>query len=330
MNPTDELKNGFKRHSVKSCILLAFWLISTAFGTADTAPTPGRTFTQFFPMVSKAKDPPPAEILIGAGDIISGCSPDGSYMSGPDETAEILDREPGTIFTTGDNDNGGAYDYAFNKCFQDTWGRNKARIRPALGNHEYHYPRAGTYFNYFGEAAGPRYQGYYSYDLGKWHIIVLNSNCKEIGGCENGSQQETWLRQDLADHPSFCSLAYWHHPRFSSGSYAEPDLTRDFWQDLYNAGVDVVLNGHDHMYERFAPLNTDGNEDPMYGIRQFTVGTGGAFLFGMPGEPAPHSERQIVGVHGVLKLKLHENSYEWQFLPAGGRTETDSGAGGCH
>jgi hypothetical protein len=178
--------------------------------------------------------------------------------------------------------------------------------------------------------AGERGRGYYSYEQAGWHIISLNSNCSDIGGCDAGSPEELWLRQDLATHPAKCTLAYWHHPLFSSGSgHGNAPQMKVFWQDLYAAGADVVLGGHDHDYERFAPQDPDGNPDPARGIREFVVGTGGRHRRPI-GVPKPNSEVRDADSFGVLKLTLSPDHYAWQFIPVAGATFTDSGQGTCH
>ncbi len=210
-----------------------------------------------------------------------------------------------------------------------TWGRYKARTHPAPGNHDYHTPGASGYFDYFGPAAGDRSKGYYSYDLGSWHIVVINSNCAAVGGCHAGSPQEQWLRADLAAHPTQCTLAYWHHPRFSSGaSHGNNTEVQPLWQALYDAGAEVILNGHEHIYERFAPQTPTGAADAARGIRQFTVGTGGRSLQ-TPGSPAPANVQDREKAFGVLKLTLHPTSYSWQFIADTGAV-LDSGTQACH
>jgi 3',5'-cyclic AMP phosphodiesterase CpdA len=191
------------------------------------------------------------------------------------------------------------------------------------GNHEYQTPGAADYFAYFGSRAGTPGQGWYAYDLGSWRIYALNSNCDEIGGCGPGSPQEAWLRADLAANPRACSLAYWHHPLFSSGEHGSDPRMRDVAEALYESGVDVVLSGHDHDYERFAPQSPDGEPDADTGFRQFVVGTGGAPLRGLA-TVAPNSEARAASTYGLLKLTLRPTSYAWQFVPvaAGGFTET--------
>ena len=263
-------------------------------------------------------------ILVGAGDIA-----DCKDLSGAEAIAKLLDQIPGTVMAVGDlaYPDGSKENFA---CYDTTWGRAKSRTRPAPGNHEFHSSGASPYFDYFGAAAGNPKTGYYSYELGTWHIIVLNSECKDAGGCEPGSPQEKWLRSDLAAHPAACTLAYWHKPLFSSGGTHGNDLTvKPLFQALYDANADLVVGGHDHDYERFAPQAPDGAADAKRGIREFVVGTGGKnhrpFC-----EPKPNSELRDATAFGVLKLTLRPNSYDWQFIPEAGKSFTDSGTGGCH
>src|SRR5437016_982480 len=219
---------------------------------------------------------------------------------------------------------------AHEACYDKTWGRAKSRTRPAPGNHEFHALGAAPYFDYFGAAAGEAKTGYYSYELGAWHILVLNSECKDVGGCEPGSLQEKWVRTDLAAHSASCTLAYWHKPLFSSGSAHGNDLTvKPLFQALYDAGADLVIVGHDHDYERFAPQTPDGTPDPKRGIRDFVVGTGGKNHRPF-GEPKPNSELRDATAFGVLKLTLKRGGYDWQFIPEAGKSFTDSGSGNCH
>ncbi len=262
-------------------------------------------------------------VLVGVGDIAS-CS-----SSGDEATAKLLDTINGTVFTTGDNVYESGTDTEFTNCYEPSWGRHKARTRPSVGNHEYGTAGASGYFNYFGAAAGERGKGYYSYDLGAWHIIVLNSNCSQVGGCGAGSAQEQWLRADLAAHPTTCTLAYWHHPRFSSGSHGNSTAVQPLWQALYDAGADVVVSGHDHNYERFAPQTPSGAADPTFGIREFVAGMGGKSHYGF-GTIQPNSQVRNSDTYGVLKLTLHATSYDWQFVPETGKTFTDSGTTTCH
>ncbi len=238
----------------------------------------------------------------------------------------------------------------FKQYYGPSWGRLLAKTHPTAGNHEYETggaggdpscdaapPGAPGYFQYFGIGASPdqpgctaRCEGYYSYDAGAWHVIVLNSVCGFVGGCGLGSPQETWLKKDLAAHPTGCTLAYWHYPRFSSGPSGKTFLNglKAIWQDLYNAGVDVVLNGHDHDYERFSRLDVSGNLDTAHGIREFVVGTGGRSHQDFT-TTTPWSQVQNNTTFGVLELRLSPGSYSWQFLPVAGRSFTDSGSETC-
>jgi hypothetical protein len=264
-------------------------------------------------------------VLVGAGDI-TRCA----HLEGAEAVAKLLDNIPGTVFTAGDNSNDSGLASEYANCFGPTWGRHLGRIRPAVGNHDYTTPGAPYYYQYFGAAAGDPKKGYYSYNLGSWHILVLNSNCRQIGGCEAGSPEEQWIRADLAAHPTACTLAYWHHPRFSSGQHGDNALLQPFWQALYDHGVDVVVNGHDHDYERFAPQDPSGNLDPVRGIREFVSGTGGAGPHVAAATIDPNSEVLNDKTLGVLKLTLHPKSYDWEFVPVAGKTFTDSGSGSCH
>ncbi len=272
-------------------------------------------------------------ILVGAGDV-ADCD-----SQGDEATAALLDvalsqAEEGVVFVAGDAAYPDGTEQQFADCYHPSWGRHKERTRPAVGNHEYHTPDAKGYFGYFGDAAGPAGAGYYSYDLGAWHVVVLNSNCEAIGGCQAGSDQESWLRADLAAHPAACTVAYWHHPLFTSGTtHGGTSDVQPFWQALYEHGAEVVINGHEHNYERFAPQDPMGNADPE-GIRQFVAGTGGGSLYHL-GPPAPHSEMGWTDGVGVLKLTLHPRSYTWEFISyerefSGEGSLHDSGTEQCH
>jgi acid phosphatase type 7 len=262
--------------------------------------------------------------IVAAGDIA-----DCTDLSGAEATAKLLDQTPGTVLALGDL----AYPDGLKEnfvCYDKTWGRAKSRTRPAPGNHEFHSAGAMHYFEYFGAAAGDAKDGYYSFDLGGWHIVSLNSECLEVGGCEVGSREEKWLRADLAAHPTACTLAYFHKPLFSSGGKHGNDLAmKPLWRALYDANAELVLNGHDHDYERFAPQTPDGAADAERGIREFVVGTGGKNHRPF-GAPQPNSEARNADAYGVLKLTLHANGYDWQFIPEAGKSFTDSGSGTCH
>jgi calcineurin-like phosphoesterase family protein len=267
---------------------------------------------------SAAADP----VLVGAGDIASCAS------ASDTATATLLDGIPGTIFAAGDNayESGSAAEYV--RCYEPTWGRHRWRTRPAPGNHDYATPGAVGYFAYFGASAGNQTRGYYSYALGAWHVVVLNSNCGAVGGCYRGSQQERWLRADLASHPARCTLSIWHHPRFSSGAHGSDQTYQPFWQALYDYRADVVIAGHDHDYERFAPQNASGGLDTARGLREFVVGTGGRSL-NLFGTIRPNSERRG-RAYGVLKLTLHSTSYQWSFVPVAPSAFSDGGTTRCH
>ena len=267
-----------------------------------------------------AQAPPPATaVLVGAADIAS-CRYDDD-----EATAKLLDSIPGTVFTAGDNayPNGALSQFAL--CYEPSWGRHKHRTRPAPGNHDYRNPGARFYYRYFGAQAGDSGLGYYSYELGAWHIVSLNSNVS----MKAGSPQEQWLRRDLALHPAPCTLAYWHHPRFSSGEHGNNRAPEPLWNALYAANADVVINGHDHTYEPFAPQTPKGVRDTARGIREFVVGMGGAGFYEFPIVRA-NSEVRHNKTHGVIKLTLHPDGYDWEFVPVAGGRFRDSGSGRCH
>jgi hypothetical protein len=216
----------------------------------------------------------------------------------------------------------------FEASYDKTWGRLKDISHPVPGNHEYKTDGASGYYDYFGASAGERGKGYYSYDLGRWHLIALNSNCSAVG-CEAGSEQERWLREDLARNQRSCVLAYWHHPRFSSGMHGSFAEFEPFWQALFEAGADLVLSGHDHTYERFAPQTPTGEPDAVSGIREFVVGTGGRGFYEFR-TTERNSEVRSNDTHGVIELTLHPRSYDWKFVPEQGGSFTDSGSARCH
>ncbi len=238
------------------------------------------------------------------------------------------------VFAAGDlaYEKGSAED--FKNCYDPTWGRFRDRTKPALGNHEYADRAASGYFQYWGAQAGPPGKGFYSYDLGDWHIVVLNTNCnaKDLGGCATGSQQETWLKEDLAKHLNACILAYGHHALFSSGVFKQhavhPEL-KQLWDDLYAAHADLVLAGHEHSYERFAPQDPEGKADPANGIREIVAGTGGR-SHDLLGFSTSNSEVRNWETFGVLKLTLSPGKYSWEFIPEEGKSFHDSGSGVCH
>jgi len=273
---------------------------------------------------ARAIPPAPPVVLLAAGDV-AGCN-----TTGDEATASIVDGFPSALVAMlGDAayPNGTLDD--FETCYGPSWGRFKARTRPAVGNHEYRQPDAAPYFSYFGSAAGMPGQGWYSYDYGAWHVVVLNSNCAFVGGCGEGSAQEQWLRSDLAASGADCTLAYMHHPRFSSGRSPQLDEYEPFWTALWENGVDVVLAGHDHIYEREAPQTPIGDASAAYGIREFVVGTGGFNHSGIAGV-LPRSEVRDNAAFGVLELDLGVSGYTWKFHAEFGATFTDSGSASCH
>nr|NIR35482.1 hypothetical protein [Actinomycetota bacterium]NIS29646.1 hypothetical protein [Actinomycetota bacterium]NIU19518.1 hypothetical protein [Actinomycetota bacterium] len=263
--------------------------------------------------------------LIGAGDI-GRCG-----LPFAEETGLILDRYPdATIFTTGDNAYVKGTPTEFAECYDPGWGRHRARTRPSAGNHDYDTPGAAGYYAYFGDLAGNPSEGWYGYDLGSWRIMSLNSNCRDVRGCHSGSRQLEWLRTELAANAGrTCMLAYWHHPRFSTGRHGNDDRTEAFWRLLHRYGVDVVLAGHDHDYERLAPLGPTGALDFEHGIRSFVVGTGGTGLrpFDIPAAEA--TEIRQATDHGVLLLRLGDGGYAWEFHGVDGATFADAGSDEC-
>jgi hypothetical protein len=290
-----------------------------------------------------AVDPPVGvadPVIMAAGDI--ACDPDDEGYNGGAgtpvrchqlATSNLLVATPlDAVLPLGDIQYDSASLAKINAVYAPTWGRVKSISRPILGGHE---GVGNGYFDYFNGSgapdgpAGPRGKGYYSFDLGAWHLIALNSNCSRVA-CSAGSEQERWLRADLAAHPADCTLAYWHDPRYSSGHGGSNPSMQPLWEALQDARADVLLSAHSHDYERFAPLDRNGELDPANGIRQFVVGTGGAFFTGGLGTRAPYSEVAQNDTFGVLKLTLHPGSYDWEFVPEAGKTFTDSGSQACH
>jgi hypothetical protein len=272
------------------------------------------TFGSDMPVTPTATLAEGSVTFVGAGDI-SDCNNDNDEL-----TAQLLDGIPGTVFTAGDNVYDSGTSEQFANCYDPTWGRHKDRTKPIPGNHDYRTSDAAPYFQYFNNIPS-----YYAYDLGSWRIYALNS---EIDVSEV-SAQIVWLQADLLANPRQCVLAYWHKPRWSSGNNhgSNPDM-QTLWQIFYDAGAEVVLNGHEHNYERFAPVNGAGEVDPL-GLREFVVGMGGRDLYKF-GTILPASEARDDTSYGVLKLTLRPTGYDWQFVPAAGSTFTDSGSMECH
>jgi acid phosphatase type 7 len=285
-------------------------------------------------------------VVAAAGDI--ACDPANGHFFGGNGDASTC-RQKATsdllvnggysaVLSLGDNQYYcGGYS-AFLQAYDPSWGRLKSVTHPVVGNHEYltsggtgcdpSNAAAAGYFKYFGSAAGQPGKGYYSFNVGAWHLIALNSNCGDIGGCSSGSPEYSWLASDLAAHPNFCTLAYWHIPLFSSGGRAASNM-RSIWKLLYDNGTDVVLSGHDHIYERFAPQTSTGVLDNARGIREFIIGTGGANHTAIE-SVAANSQLRNATTYGIFKLTLHSTSYDWKFVPESGKTFTDSGTGQCH
>ena len=274
--------------------------------------------------------------VVAAGDIACDATATGSKAedaSGESchmgATAQsIASAHPDLVLPLGDEQYQAATLDAFRASYANTWGKFLAITRPAPGNHEYVTPHAAGYFGYFGTRAGDASKGYYSFDRGRWHFIAINANCSEVGGCEAGSAEEQWLRNDLTRQTGKCILAYWHQPRFSSGLHHSDPAYIAFWQDLYAAHADIVLNGHDHDYERFGPQDPNGAANPR-GVREFVVGTGGRshYLFT---KVEPNSEVRNSTTFGVLILHLFADRYDWTFKPEPGKTFTDHGSARCH
>jgi len=269
-----------------------------------------------------------ARVLLAAGDIAE-CE-----HQGDEATAKVLGQFPeATIAALGDL----AYQHGtpadFKQCYGPSWGRFKERTWPTTGNHDEATKNAQGYWDFFGPRGGPYDRYYYSYELGSWHVVVLNSDCWRVGGCDTGDPQAQWLRRDLERHPTLCTLAYWHRPPFSSGRYGAPSDTkrvRPLWAVLADEGVDVLLTGHEHSYERFAPMDADGRRDDARGVRLFVVGTGGGNLRPFKHDPLPTTQARQDDTWGLLKLTLTATRYAWEFLPVAGGTFSDSGSSTCH
>jgi invasin-like protein/Big-like domain-containing protein/calcineurin-like phosphoesterase family protein len=305
-----------------SVILLVLAAATCSDNTGLEPSRPERTLLRT-PTGLETTNPP--KLFVGAGDI-SSCS-----NTGDSQTATLLDAIPyDEVFALGDNvyQNGTTAEFA--NCYEPTWGRHKARTHPAVGNHEYNTTGAAPYYNYFGAAAGSPGQGYYSFDLGQWHVIVLNSNIN----MKVGSPQLGWLQADLAGHPNLCTVAYFHHPLYSStdgtgsGGVTYPAV-RPLYDALYAAGADLILAGHRHFYERVAPIKPDGTRDDEFGLREIIVGSGG-IGGGSQTNIFPQSQVRNGSTLGVLKLYLYDDSYAWEFVPVAGKTFSDTGSTACH
>lgn len=301
-------------------VLLAAMCLAACSGGSSPAPTGA-------PTPGTAEGPVTAT-LVGAGDI-AACDQGPVSATAAAATAALVAGVPGTVFTAGDDAYESGTPAQFSDCYDPTWGEFKVRtLLPSAGNHDFETSGGAGYFDYFGPRAGTPGEGWYSTDIGGWHVVVLNSNCV-IVGCGPGSPQLTWLATDLAAHPVACTLAIWHHPLFSSGFHRDDSAVAPFWAVLSTAHADLVINGHDHDYERFAPQDQTGRFDPILGLREIVVGTGGAPLRAF-GAVQPNREAADATSHGVIVLTLHTAGYDWRFVPVAGKTFTDSGSATCH
>ena len=332
-----DLSDFVSGNGVYSVILTQSSTTQTTFRSRETSSPPSLVLT--YTTGQTANDP----VIFAAGDIACATT-DPAYNNGAGTATACRQRATSDLvnaqakaavlplgdlqYVTGTLDQ-------FNRVYHPTWGRFKSVTRPIPGNHEYASANASGYYSYFGSLAGNPSNGYYSYDIGSWHLIALNSNCAtgagwRPGGCAAGSAQEQWLRQDLAAHPNRCTLAYWHHPRYSSGHGGDSTFMSGLWEALYSARADVVLSGHSHDYERFVKQNNAATGETVRGLRQFVVGTGGSFFTSVPATRHPYSQLLQNTAFGVLKLTLRPSSYDWQFLPISGHSFSDSGTGFCH
>jgi hypothetical protein len=277
-----------------------------------------------------------AALFIGVGDI-GVCG-----SRGDERTAQLVDSVlkadsaagvATAAFTTGDNAYPSGLDRDFVRCFTPSWGDPKKRImkvlRPTIGNHDYQSARGAAYYRYFGQRAGPAFKGYYSYDLGEWHVVALNSEMIVKGTADEIREQYEWLENDLRTSGRRCTVAYFHHPLYSSGAHGPNNAMRSLWEKLADGGVDLILNGHEHHYERFLPMNKAGAVDSVSGMEQIIVGTGGGGLTGIRSRVQANSARQIQGHWGVLLATLGTDEYRTSFLDVDGKVWDPSGRK-CH
>jgi acid phosphatase type 7 len=294
-------------------------------GCATNAPAPALK-----PSTERAASKNVLHSLLVAGDI-ADCQRVPAAQGAAAKTASLVESllqesVNTSVLTLGDHTYPNGTAQEFNDCYTPTWGRFKQKTFPSPGNHDYNTPLAAGYYDYFAERAGPARRGYYSFDVAGWHVISLNSNIAD----DSGADQLKWLREDLAANTSTCTIAYWHHPLFTSGLRGNNRQMRAVWKMLHESGVDIVLSGHDHHYERFAPQDAEGNSDAARGIRQFVVGTGGANLSSVTEPSRQNSEVQITKKFGVLQLHLQEGKYAWEFIFVATADPLDSGTGSCH
>jgi hypothetical protein len=322
-------------------------LVDKTFSSRETSTPPQLVIETADPATAPPPPPPPSssDPTIGAaGDI--ACAPSDPNFNGgagtatwcrQRDTARLLTNTGlSEVITLGDNQYENGEKANFTSVFDSTWGVARSMMRPAVGNREYNTSAASGYFDYFngtgvfGGPAGDRNKGWFSFDVGAWHLIELNSNCSSIGGCYAGSAQEQWLRGDLAAHKNTCTLAYWHHPLFTSGQTGNSTNVRPLFQDLYDNGADVVMSAHDHDYERFQPQTPAGAVDSARGIREFVVGTGGESHHPFSYSMLPNEVVRNDNTFGVMRLTLRASSYDWKFQPIAGQSFTDSGTASCH
>lgn len=311
--------------------LKQFWLIFVLVGALIVC----NSITS--PSQAKTLPPQPSTVIVAVGDI--ACDPQSPYFNegkGKNDncqmraTADLVPKiKPKAVLVLGDNQYEKGELENYRKSYDPTWGKFKSITKPVPGNHEYATDQAAGYFDYFGKLAGDRTKGYYSFNLGNWHLIALNSNCEFVGGCNAGSPQEKWLKADLKANSKACTLAFWHHPRFSSGLHGNNKALDIFWRDLYAAGAELVLSGHDHDYERFAPQGLNDTVDLKQGIRQFVIGSGGKNLYPFKTVRA-NSEVRNNDTYGILKLTLQPQGYTWDYKPIPGSDFTDQGKATCH
>jgi acid phosphatase type 7 len=332
-----DLSDYVSGNGVYSVILTQSSTTQTTFRSRETSQAPELqlTYTTGVP----SDDP----VIVAAGDIACSTS-DPAYNNGSGTatacrqraTSDLVLAQPAAaVLALGDLQYVVATLDQFTRSYDPTWGRVKSWTRPVPGNHEYAVANAAGYYSYFGPIAGNPSLGYYSYDIGSWHLIALNSNCAPgagwlPGGCAAGSAQERWLRQDLAAHANRCTLAYWHHARYSSGHGGDGTFMADLWQALYDARADLVLSAHSHDYERFTKQNNAATGETVRGLRQFVVGTGGVNFTTVPQTRHRYSQLLQNTSFGVLALTLRPDRYNWRFLPIPGHGFTDSGTGFCH
>jgi hypothetical protein len=322
-------------------------LVDKTFSSRETSTPPQLVIETSAPAPPPPPPPPPSSsdpVIAAAGDI--ACAPsDPNFNNGLGTATWCRQRDTARLLvntglakaiTLGDNQYENGERANFSAVFDSTWGVARSMLRPSAGNREYNTSAASGYFDYFngvgvfGGPAGDRNKGWFSFDVGSWHLIALNSNCSSIGGCYAGSAQEQWLRADLAAHRNTCTLAYWHHPLFTSGQTGNSTNTRPLFQALYDNGADVVLSAHDHDYERFLPQTPAGAFDSARGMREFVAGTGGESHHPFSYSKLANEEVRNDNTFGVLRLTLHPASYDWKFQPIAGQTFTDSGTAACH